>query len=98
MPQPTGTPTSTTAACRGDFGHVLAPTAEYPAALERVADLNEGETKRSFNRISSPELVRAWQRLEGLPIPSGQHPYLDKILPALEAHRLLLVALSQTLL
>jgi hypothetical protein len=39
---------------------------------------------------------RSWERLGKLPTPDGRHPFLDEILPALEATRLLLLALSQT--
>jgi hypothetical protein len=99
MPQPGWHPyVAQIAACRSDFEHALALAAANPAALEQVADLIEGETEAGFDRTSSPELTSAWRRLETLPLPSGHHPYLDEIVPALEAHRLLLVALSRTAL
>ena len=34
------------------------------------------------------------ERLRALPIPEGQHPFLDEILPVLEAAELLLCALA----
>lgn len=82
------------ASCRADFEHALALAADQPAALELVAAFLDGGTEPTFEADSPPELIAAWRRLEALPLPSGQHPYLDEILPALEAHRLLLIALS----
>jgi hypothetical protein len=82
------------AGCRHDFEHALTLTAQHPAALDLFAALADGDLDLTFDSASSPELTSAWQRLEELPIPEGQHPYLDDILPALEALRLLLVSLS----
>ena len=97
VPQPSWHPyVSQMAACRGDFEQALAHAAEHPATLELLAALIEGETEATFDRGASPTLTTAWERLEGLPTPNGQHPYLDQILPALEALRVLLVALSRT--
>ena len=97
VPQPSWHPyAAQIAACRSDFEHALTLAAANPAALEQVADLIEGNTKASFDHTSSPELAGAWQRLEALPLPSGHHPYLDEIVPALGAQRLLLEALSRT--
>ena len=45
---------------------------------------------------ASGKLTGAWERLQALPLPEGQHPFLDEIVPALDALRLLLVALSLT--
>lgn len=82
------------AACRNDFEHALALAAGSPAALELVDALLAGEVEPSFDPDASLALTAAWQRLVTLPVPEGQHPYLDDTLPALEALRLLLVALS----
>jgi hypothetical protein len=81
-------------ACRNDFEQALALAADSPDAVERVAALVGGELELTFDPDTSPELSAAWRRLEELPIPDGHHPYLDEILPTLEALRLLLVALS----
>jgi hypothetical protein len=83
-------------ACRQDFERAIDATAAIPDALELFTALADGEAEPDFDPAASPELAAAWQRLETLPIPAGQHPYLDDILPALEALRLLLVALSRT--
>ena len=97
VPQPSWHPyVAQIAACRADFEQALALAAAHPEALELVAGLLDDDGDPSFNAGTSPDLTAAWQRLQALPLPSGQHPYLDDILPALEAHRLLLVALSRT--
>ncbi len=83
-------------ACRSDFERALIRAEEQPAALERLAVLLEGDAEPAFDAAASSDLTGAWRRLEALPGPSGQHPYLDEILPALDALRLLLVALSRT--
>ncbi len=46
--------------------------------------------------VVSPDVAPARQRLEALPRPSGRHPNLDEIFPALDALRLVPVALSRT--
>lgn len=84
------------AACRSDFERSLDLAIDWPKALELVAGLLESSSEPSFDEDTTPELSAAWQRLQTLPLPDGQHPYLDDILPALVAHRLLLVALSRT--
>jgi carbon-monoxide dehydrogenase large subunit len=98
LPQPSWHPyVAQIAACRNDFEQALALAADAPPTLELFAALVDGDAEPAFDEAASPALTAAWSRLEALPLPSGQHPYLDEILPALEAHRLLLVALSQTI-
>ncbi len=98
VPQPSWHPyAEQIVACRDDLERALATAAEYPDAIDLVAALIDGEAEPRFDPGTSPELTAAWGRLEALPIPAGRHPYLDEILPALDALRLLLVALSQTL-
>jgi aerobic carbon-monoxide dehydrogenase large subunit len=98
VPQPSWHPyASQIAACRGDFEQALARVAVSPQTLELAVALIDGDAELVFGDAAPPELTVAWRRLEALPLPSGQHPYLDEILPALEAHRLLLVALSHTI-
>lgn len=83
-------------ACRDDFEHAIAAAADRPAALDLLAALIDGAPEPAFDRDASSELTGAWERLRALPLPEGQHPFLDEIVPALDALRLLLVALSQT--
>jgi hypothetical protein len=47
------------------------------------------------DRDASLAVAGARSRLEGLPRPEGQHPYLDTILPTLEAMELALDLLDQ---
>lgn len=98
VPQPGWHPyVALIAACRHDFEHALTLSGEHPAALDLFADLADGALDLTFDSAGPPELTSAWRRLKQLPIPEGQHPYLDDILPALEALRLLLVSLSHTM-
>ncbi len=97
VPQPSWHPyVPELAACRGDFERALERAAEQPSVLERVAALLDGDAAPVLDTGASPDLTAAWRRLEALPRPGGQHPYLGEILPALDALRLLLVALSRT--
>jgi hypothetical protein len=97
IPQPGWHPyVSHIAACRDDFEHALVLATDSPDALEVFAALVAGELEPAFDSDASLAPTAAWRRLEALPIPDGQHPYLDEILPALEALRFLLVALSRT--
>lgn len=82
-------------ACRSDLEQTLALASTRSEVAETVAALLAGDVLLGFNAGASPELAAAFERLEALPAPSGQHPYLDEILPAFEGLRLLLVALSQ---
>lgn len=83
------------AAVRNDFEDALAQAAASRDALRLLDLLVAGSAEAGFDRTRSPQLTAAWDRLEALPVPEGRHPYLDEILPALDAHRLLLVALSR---
>ena len=96
LPQPGWHPyVDQIAACRADFEHALALAAERPGALAVLERLLDADPRPAFDAEASPALTTAWRRLEALPLPDGQHPYLDEILSTLDAHRLLLVALSQ---
>lgn len=97
VPQPSWHPfVAQIAACRDDFEHALDLATNHPETLDLLAALIDGSAERSFGEDASAALTAAWRRLQALPTPSGQHPYLDDILPALDAHRLLLIAVSQT--
>ena len=95
VPQPSWHPyVSQIAACRSDFEQAVTRAAEWPVVLDRFAALINEEHDASFDPDRSSWLTAAWQRLQALPLPDGEHPYLDDIRPALESHRLLLIALS----
>lgn len=97
VPSPTWHPhVAAIAACRADLERAIGLAAARPETLSLLAELLDGDEAPAFDGTRSPWLRAAWERLEALPIPEGQHPYLDDILPALEALRLLLVALGRT--
>jgi len=95
VPQPGWHPhTALIGGVRDDFGLAIDAAAEDPAALDLLAALVDGELEPTFDSDAPQELTDAWERLQALPCPEGQHPFLDEILAALDALRLLLVALS----
>lgn len=82
-------------ACLRDLARALEVATGVPEVLDLVARALDGELEEAFDaRAASPALVAAYQRLGRLPIPAGEHPYLDEIVPALEALEALLVAVS----
>lgn len=83
------------AACRADFASALSLVADDPEALRLLDRLVDGAAAAEFDPARSPELAAAWERLDALPVPEGRHPFLDEIMPALDAYRLLLIALSR---
>ncbi|HEX6762794.1 MAG TPA: hypothetical protein VF094_08345 [Gaiellaceae bacterium] len=97
VPQPTWHPyADQIAACRQDFEWALALATRHPATLELLALLIEGELDPGPDPEAPPRSAAAARRLRSLPRPNGQHPYLDDILPALDALQLLLIALGRT--
>lgn len=80
--------------CRDDFGHAIDAAEEDPRALDLLAALIDGELEPHFVPDTPDELTEAWERLHALTLPEGQHPFLDEILAALDALRLLLIALN----
>ena len=83
-------------AWRRDFEQALSRVASSPAAIEILGAIASGDAEYSFDESASAELTAEWQRLEELPRPDSQHAYLEFILPAFEAHALLLITLSHT--
>jgi hypothetical protein len=66
---------------------------ELLADLERLRQLPDAE-ERLTSLLGVSLAPRPGSALAALPVPEGQHPYLDEILPALEAARLVQGALS----
>jgi hypothetical protein len=82
-------------ACLGDLARVLEVAAGVPEVIDLVERALDGELEEGFDAQAAPAaLAAAYQRLGRLPIPAGRHPYLDEIVPALEALEALLVAVS----
>jgi hypothetical protein len=71
------------AACRDDLAAAIeAIDGDEPALAALQALLESGSAAPPSSR---PELAAAAARLEALPAPEGRHPFVDDILPALEA-------------
>jgi len=81
-------------ACHDDFTRALALAGGEPEVLDLVAAIVDGAAELAFREPTAPALTEAYERLRALPRPSGQHPFLDEIVPALEAMEALLAALS----
>ncbi len=82
-------------ACLADLTRVLEVAAAVPEALDLVGRALDGELEEAFDAgAASPALAAAYERLGKLPLPAGEHPYLDEIVPTLEALEALLVAVS----
>lgn len=92
LPVPEGTwhpGAAAIAAVRRDFEWALERCAARPEALTLVGEVD-------FDPAGADrELAAAWERLRALPLPEGRHPFLDEIVPALEAAEATLAALSQ---
>lgn len=82
-------------ACVTDLRRALAVSAEAPELLELAARSVDGDLEEGFDaHAAGPRLAVAYRRLGLLPVPAGEHPYLDEIVPTLEAMEALLVAVS----
>jgi len=81
---------------RRDYEQALDRVAGTPAAIQVLESMLSGEHDYGFNADASRQLTAEWQRLEDLPRPDSQHAYLEFILPAFEAHAMLLTVLSHT--
>ncbi len=61
--------------------------------LQLAARAVEGELEDVFDaHTAGSRLTAACRRLQLLPVPAGEHPYLDGIVPTLEAMEVLLLA------
>lgn len=82
-------------ACLDELRRALAVSAREPAVLDLVLHAIDGELEASFDEhLAGPRLAAAHRRLCALPAPAGEHPYLDEIVPTLEAMEALLVGVS----
>jgi hypothetical protein len=82
-------------ACLGSLASALEVAAGVPEVLELVARALDGELEEAFDAHGAPSaLAAAYQGLGRLPIPAGEHPYLDEIVATLEALEALLVSVS----
>lgn len=81
-------------AWRRDFEQSLARVTASPEAIAVLEAYLTGAREYTFDEQASAPLTAEWKRLEDLPRPDSQHAYLEFILPAFEAHELLLTVLS----
>jgi hypothetical protein len=82
-------------ACLGDLRRALEVCGQSPEVLGLALCAVEGELEQGFDvRRAGGRLAAAYGRLGALPVPAGEHPFLDEIVPTLEATEALLVAVS----
>lgn len=91
-----GIPISERSAPGGGTTSKRSIVAGTPAAIQVLESMLSGEHDYGFNADASRQLTAEWQRLEDLPRPDSQHAYPAFILPAFEAHAMLLTVLSHT--
>ncbi|MGH2933691.1 MAG: hypothetical protein ACRDL2_04145 [Gaiellaceae bacterium] len=67
---------------------------ELPAAQAELVRRLEGDAEYPDEDAGGPALAAARERLREIPVPAGEHPFLDEISPTLEAAEAVLAALS----
>lgn len=82
------------AGTRTDFKRALEGCAHHPKVLDLISRALDGELDAALAPNANAELTAAYERFRTLPIPAGEHPFLDEILPTLEAVEATLVCLS----
>jgi hypothetical protein len=82
------------AGTRTDFKRALDGCAHHPKVLDLIGRALDGELDAALAPNANAELTAAYERFRTLPIPAGEHPFLDEILPTLEAVEATLVCLS----
>lgn len=73
-------------ACVADLERALEVSERAPEVLALALRAVEGELEHDFDaHHAGPGLAAAYRRLGALPVPAGEHPFLDEIVPTLEA-------------
>jgi hypothetical protein len=67
---------------------------ELPAAAHELLRQVDGAADRPPDDAGGPFLRRARRELRSLPLPAGEHPFLDEIMPTFEAAEAALAALA----
>jgi hypothetical protein len=70
--------------------------ASLPQAATQLLRQIEEHADHPDDQAAGPTIAAARARLRALPVPQGEHPYLDEILLALEAAQAALGALAAT--
>ncbi len=81
------------AACRGDFEIALA-SIDADAQATRALDELIARVPSEFPQVATGPVAAALSRLDGLPVPEGQHPFIAEIVPTLVAMRVALQAVA----
>jgi hypothetical protein len=79
-----------------DFHAAVAAIESLPEAQHELSRRVEGVGEDVAPDAGGPELAAARQRLRSLPVPEGEHPYIDEILVGLEGADAALAALAVT--
>jgi hypothetical protein len=77
-----------------DLTAALDALAALPAAQDELLAQVEGEAELPAEDAGGATIAAARGRLRALPIPQGEHPYLDEILVTLEGAEAALAALA----
>jgi hypothetical protein len=77
-----------------DLTAALAALADLPRSQENLVAQVEGDADYPAEDAGGAAIASARRRLRALPIPQGEHPYLDEILLTLEAAEAALAALA----
>jgi hypothetical protein len=80
-------------ACRRDFDLSIRSVESDRRAIEALEILLERDALEKPDDLDAA-VVRALARLDGLPAPEGQHPFIAEILPTLHAMRAVLYAVA----
>ena len=72
-------------ACRRDLECAAEAIEADPAAQEALNALIEEEPVGAAEPVAAPPVAAALDRLEALLVPEGEHPFVDEIVPTLEA-------------
>jgi len=82
------------ASVRVDFERALDACAQRPDVLDLIAIALAGLLDAAFDPGADAALTAAYERFRALPIPAGEHPFLDEIVACLEAVEATFVCLS----
>ncbi|HEY3541997.1 MAG TPA: hypothetical protein VGK79_05600 [Gaiellaceae bacterium] len=79
-----------------DFRAAVAALEALPDAQHELVRQVDGTRDGVAADAGGPALAAARERLRSLPVPEGEHPYIDEILVGLEAASAALAALAAT--
>lgn len=77
-----------------DFSAAVEAIEQLPSARAELARRIDTDETSAPAEAGGPQLAAARARLRELPVPQGEHPYLDEILVTLEAADAVLTSLA----